>query len=251
MITPIDNGMVKMINEELTFQKFGYYAKDLSLKAGKKIIANCDKCGLLREVYKHACGPFCRKCSVNKRNKGTLYSEESKLKISQSKKGMKYPSLSEEVKKKMSLARKGVNFSKETLLKMSLVKIGKKFSEETKQKLRGENHYNWKGGISPLRKLIYTLQESKTWRRRVFEKDNYTCQKCFIKGGELEVHHIKKFILLLQEFLQHYPQFSPIEDKEILVRLAITWAPFWEVSNGKTLCYNCHILEEKEINAQV
>jgi hypothetical protein len=59
-------------------------------------------------------------------------------------------------------------------------------------------------------------------------------------GGNLEAHHIKKFSILLAEFLSFYNQFSPIEDKETLVRLAISYEPFWDIINGKTLCEKCH-----------
>jgi hypothetical protein len=56
----------------------------------------------------------------------------------------------------------------------------------------------------------------------------------------LEAHHKKAFYLILEEFLQQYSQFSPIEDKETLLRLAITYQPFWEVDNGETFCKKCH-----------
>lgn len=53
---------------------------------------------------------------------------------------------------------------------------------------------------------------------------------------------IKSFYKILQEFLQTYNQFSPIEDKETLVRLAINYTPFWDINNGITLCTDCHKL---------
>ena len=37
-----------------------------------------------------------------------------------------------------------------------------------------------------------------------------------------------------------FSQFSPIEDKETLVRLAIVYKPFWNLDNGESLCYDCH-----------
>ena len=72
----------------------------------------------------------------------------------------------------------------------------------------------WRGGISSLRKKIYVSSEFKIWRKAVFERDNYTCQECGKRGCELHAHHIKPFSL--------YPELRFV------------------VSNGKTLCLNCH-----------
>ncbi len=106
---------------------------------------------------------------------------------------------------------------------------------------KGPNAWNWKGGTTPLYNKIRALSEFISWRKEVFKKDNYTCQECFIKGCKLEAHHIKPFAKILAEFLKEYSQFSPIEDKETLLRLAVTYKPFWEVLNGKTLCSKkCH-----------
>lgn len=101
----------------------------------------------------------------------------------------------------------------------------------------------WKGGITSLYKYIHELDEYKNWRKQIFIRDNYTCQECFHKGNILHAHHEKKsFSLLLKEFLQIYSQFSPIDDKETLIRLAINYQPFWDINNGKTLCKECHKL---------
>jgi len=43
-----------------------------------------------------------------------------------------------------------------------------------------------------------------------------------------------------QEAFKHKPPKNPIEDKETLVRLAISYEPFWNIDNGKTLCKICH-----------
>lgn len=95
-------------------------------------------------------------------------------------------------------------------------------------------------GRTYLRDSIRHLDESKKWKIQIFEKDNYICQECFKREVYLEVHHIKSFSLILKEFLNTYSQFSPIEDKETLIRLAITYVPFWDITNGKTLCKECH-----------
>lgn len=126
--------------------------------------------------------------------------------------------------------------------------LGKVHTEETKQKMSdnhvnntGDKHPNWKGGITSLTGLIRGLDEYHNWRKRVFKRDNYTCQECGATGN-IEAHHIKEFNIIFQEFLQLYSQFSPIEDKETLIRLAMTYEPFWDLTNGKTLCKNCHKL---------
>jgi len=108
----------------------------------------------------------------------------------------------------------------------------------------GKQSNNWKGGITELHFWIRSLNEMDNWRNKVFQRDNFTCQKCGNKLG-LEAHHKKQFAILLNEFLKEYDQFSPIEDKETLVRLAMKWKPFWDIDNGKTLCDDCHTHSRK------
>ena len=104
-----------------------------------------------------------------------------------------------------------------------------------------KNNPNWKGGISSLQSLIRGLEKYNIWRTSIFIRDKHTCTECGDnKGYNLNAHHIKEFSKLVEEFLQYYNQFSPIEDKETLIRLAITWQPFWDIDNGKSLCEKCH-----------
>jgi len=74
----------------------------------------------------------------------------------------------------------------------------------------------WKGGVTPLHKLIRHSKEYLRWRKYVFERDNYTCQICNKRGGKLHADHILPFA------------FFP------LLR--------FKISNGRTLCINCHRL---------
>jgi len=105
----------------------------------------------------------------------------------------------------------------------------------------GKQNPRYKGGITPLYKLIKGLDEYRNWRDSVYKRDSYTCKDCGDnRGHNLEAHHLKPFIQILEEFLKCYYQFSPIEDKETLTRLAITYIPFWDVNNGQTLCNKCH-----------
>jgi len=82
-----------------------------------------------------------------------------------------------------------------------------------------ENAHNWQGGKTVESRLIRRSAEWKKWREAVFKRDNYTCQKCGRKRKKgdrviLEPHHIKQFA--------HFPELR------------------FEVSNGQTLCYECH-----------
>ena len=56
----------------------------------------------------------------------------------------------------------------------------------------------------------------KEWIRKVFERDNYTCQCCGKRGGNLNAHHLYNF--------------SEYEDLR------------YEVSNGITFCKQCHLI---------
>lgn len=86
----------------------------------------------------------------------------------------------------------------------------------SRQKRSGVNHYNWKGGITPVNKKIRMSSEYKLWRKAVFERDNYTCQKCNVRGVYLEANHDLPFSL--------FPDLR------------------FEVLNGETLCKSCHSL---------
>jgi len=112
-------------------------------------------------------------------------------------------------------------------------------------KHRCSGHWNWSGGITVLSDLIRNTAEYQSWRVGVFERDNYTCKECGRFGCYLQAHHIKEFYILLREFLVKYNQFSPIEDKETLSRLSMSYDPFWDIDNGETLCEECHNLTKK------
>lgn len=83
-----------------------------------------------------------------------------------------------------------------------------------KPAMAGENHYNWKGGITPLNYAIRRSYAYKLWRRAVFGRDDYKCQFCG-SSGYLEADHIKMFAF--------YPELR------------------FDINNGRTLCKECHM----------
>ena len=143
----------------------------------------------------------------NKNRLGKKHSEETKKKLKKA--IFQSPMYKYWLGKKMSDEAKKNN---------STAQKGKKMSIESRKKIgdasRGEKNWRWKGGITPENMRIRKSIEIKLWREAVFVRDNWTCQRCFKKGGILQADHIKRF--------SEYPE----------LRFAI--------DNGRTLCKECH-----------
>lgn len=104
--------------------------------------------------------------------------------------------------------KKGHKHSIEVLKKLTLACIGKRSSPATEFK---------PSEIKKEYRKAYHLQDQKyrEWRKRVFCRDDFTCQICKKRGGFLHAHHIKPWI--------DYP-----EDR-------------YSVENGITVHDKCHI----------
>lgn len=181
--------------------------------------------------------------------KGKHHSAETKKKMSETRKGKPHPwnkgvPLKQETKEKLSKAHLGKKFSDDHKLNISQARIGIKFSEThlenlrkinalKKKTMKGDKCWRWKGGITPIKKQIRESYKYKEWRHKCFLKDNFTCQKCNIKGGDLEVHHKKPFYKLLKEATSYMPLFSIYE-------ASMFYSPMWDINNGMTLCQRCH-----------
>jgi 5-methylcytosine-specific restriction endonuclease McrA len=120
----------------------------------------------------------------------------------------------------------------------ALIEVRRKMFSGTRNPL-------WKGGITPLTRSIRDLSENYKWRDDVLAKSDYRCADCG-NTGYLEAHHIIPFSKLFKDFLNIYNQFSVIDDKETLIRLAVNHKSFFDVSNGKALCVTCHEKYRKE-----
>jgi hypothetical protein len=105
--------------------------------------------------------------------------------------------------------RYGIEVSIETRIKMSEAQKGIK-----KPYLTGENNGQWKGGLTSINDQVRKSFEYSEWRRSVYQRDNYTCQKCGQVGKTLHAHHIESF--------NNNPKLRT------------------EIKNGVTLCKKCH-----------
>lgn len=85
--------------------------------------------------------------------------------------------------------------------------------------IKGKNNPSWKGGITPSNRIERASKKFKEWRKKVFERDDYQCQKCGNRSGQdnkvyLHPHHIMNFS----------------EYKELR----------FDMDNGITFCKGCH-----------
>ena len=93
--------------------------------------------------------------------------------------------------------------------------------QDTKKWASGEKNVNWKGGFNGVQNIRW-CPEYTEWRKKVFRKDNFTCQDCGNKmtyKNPLHAHHIIKFS-------------DSIEFR-------------FDVDNGLTLCKKCHLERHK------
>lgn len=144
---------------------------------------------------------------------GWKHSDEVKEKMRQSKLGDKNPVKREGVREKISASKKA------NPTRYWLGKTRKPVSQETREKLRkahsGENHYNWKGGITSIKHRLRSSSLWVAWRTSVFERDEFTCRECSAKGVYIEPHHI-------------IPLCESVEGA-------------YDINNGITLCRPCHL----------
>lgn len=140
---------------------------------------------------------------------------------------------------KMRASKTGKKMSPELRAKMSASRKGRYIPPQVREAAVDANRRRtgplsplWRGGITAqhfgLRRAIHQIYEYKQCHRDVLLRDNFTCQGCGTHGGDLQVHHIDKFQVIIDRF------------GILTVEQAKTCAPLWDIQNGVTLCHGCH-----------
>lgn len=224
--------------------------KDLSPSSNYFVKVKCDYCGGIFEKQFYARNncinksfikkDSCSHCSKEKVKEVVIYkygsvenmskANEEKRRVTNIKKyGTKNVFANEKIKQKIintNLKKYGVMYSQQNknirtkTEESCLKKYGvKNYVELFRGRFIKENSPCWKGGakVSRVERATY---EYSDWRKKVFEKDLYTCQKCGAKncvGSSnviLNAHHIRNW--------KDNPD----------VR--------YDINNGVTLCEDCH-----------
>lgn len=112
--------------------------------------------------------------------------------------------------------QKGKKMPPEYSIYLSKRMKGKKSSIATRLNMSKSHRKRLEGYVrkEPENNRIRKSVEYKIWREAVFTRDDYTCQMCLTRGGELNADHIKPFAF--------YPESR------------------FDANNGRTLCVPCH-----------
>ena len=212
-----------------------------TLKPSDKILVKCEDCGSDRIIKLQTAKNIsrlndchlCRSCKskktikpqntkeywtdIKKEDHGKLISNDNTFKTS--------------IKNRDNSGEKngmfGKKMSKESIDKMSVSRIGK----------TGENSTAWKGGKVSVVRCVKSICHTRfNWYFRVYQRDNFCCQKCGSK--KIEAHHKDPIFNIIKELCKDKVFESKHEQIEWLVNQPRIKDEF--LLNGITLCRNCH-----------
>ena len=122
---------------------------------------------------------------------------------------------------------------------------GKKMSAEWVEMLKsvlpkrsGAQVWNYKHDRSelkaPIEKRIRTSDVYKDWRRRVFERDGFSCVLCGKHGGKMNADHYPT------TFGQILRRISSSVTRDKVFETAVRDPELLDIQNGRSLCEPCH-----------
>jgi hypothetical protein len=104
----------------------------------------------------------------------------------------------------------------------------------TEENCRASAERNSKGLCQTINRAIRHTNKIKQWRQTVYERDDWTCAECGVRGGHLNAHHRESLSDLIDQYIGIEEQyeidpFSVVHDDY-----------FYDVDNGVTYCKECH-----------
>ena len=189
----------------------------------KKLLCKCKFCSNEFWAYNTSHGPqiFCsKKCNGN-------FQLGKKLNVVSKKKTFNCSNCKNKFQRYIVKTRPQLFCSRKCFL-ISKLHRNMRRAEMTSRNLVGNKNPSWKGGKSSLGHRIRNAPQYYQWRTVGFERDNFTCIKCGIKGGMLNFHHKNSMISIIVQY-----SIKSIKD-------ALNCVKLWDLDNGITLCRNCH-----------
>ena len=205
----------KCIDDDITYAEKGYRSTELKPKSNKEVWRVCAGCGEGAWIQFSQYHDLCHKCAH-----GT---DECRRKISENHadvSGKNHPmyGIRHSDKTRALMRENHADVSGENNPNYGVIASDKTraLMRENHADFSGKNSSNWKGGITSWRNALPQTRAYKNWRKAVFERDDYTCQMCDVRGGYLEAHHI-----------------LPVRDNKNTLLI-------FDIDNGITLCKECH-----------
>lgn len=112
-------------------------------------------------------------------------------------------------------------------------------SESKKGLHTGEDHHNWRGGITSLSARLREYCSNYDLHKEIIKRDGGKCIICG-SSNNLHIHHLIPFKSIVDKIvIQNYP-LSPSKDVDALYNIAIKDAELNNTNNLITVCSMCH-----------
>ena len=115
--------------------------------------------------------------------------------------------------------------------------------------LSGQQHSQWKGGVSEINILARTDRRLyDDWKYPILVRDGFKCSECGGNTGGLHIHHDKE--LMCEIVKKHMPDGDEITDFELKKSIASKIVDY-HINNhvsGITLCGKCHKEKHPSLN---